>query len=252
MKICTFHYVEKTKDAASCVHFSNARTRVKHCHPLVDELKGTFKSQHLCELAALMLLLGLVVAHKQRFFEAGARKRSSRFDCVSIAERRCDFHWRLLRLAPESPARHQLSPRSAFCVAFLFPFRPQILRATGLSDLNQRALHSVPVRAPPFSKQCAHGRNLQLCGRSCASGGIKVIISLIVSIFLLRTLQWRTRVLGSTRSAFADCLTSLASSLVWCGQLSSRLATSFTFSFSVRLGDKDAFGDVRSAAFQRR
>lgn len=56
---------------------------MKHCHPLassvlVDRLKtGPKKSEYLCKLLGSVPLLCLVVAHKQRFSGASARKRGS-------------------------------------------------------------------------------------------------------------------------------------------------------------------------------
>lgn len=50
-----------------CVR-SSKRTRMKHCHPLVDKLKDRFTSENVRKLVGLTLLLCLVVTQKRAFF----------------------------------------------------------------------------------------------------------------------------------------------------------------------------------------
>ena len=87
-------------------------------------------------------------------------------DCIQIPESgapvRHDSNWKLLWAAPEKPPvllLRQVSQGSVFCIAPQFAFLPQIFRATGSAARNQRALHGSIVRAPPFPKQYARGRN---------------------------------------------------------------------------------------------
>lgn len=141
-----------------------------------------------------------------------------------------------------------------FCVALFFAFTSSDFACDGF-------IRSKPAGASQrgkcvrlhFQSNTHTEEILNDVAEAARAGGLRLLFRLLFDIgFLLRTRRRRTRVFGSVRLASADCFPSLASSFVWCRPPTSRLATSFTFSFSVRLGDKDAFGDVRSAAFQRR
>ena len=223
-----------------------------HCHLLVDKHTGRFKSRNVCKLITLMPLLCLVVAHKQRFSEDSPRKRNS---CL-IASRSqragkcCDFNWMLLWVVTEntqtapSPLLHQIRVRrhSPLCI-------PSVdLACDGFIRSKPAGASRI---APPFLNQYTHGRNYKICGRSRASGGIKVVISFIISLWVFCCALGRGAHVSSARSDWHQQIVFLLLHpvFIWCWQPSSRLATSFTFSFSVRLGYKDAFGDVRSATF---
>lgn len=162
---------------------------------------------------------------------------------------------------PEQLPR-QVSPGSVFCIAPQFAFLPQIFRATGSAAQNQRALHGSVIRAPPFPKQYAQRESpwifsppifffLWIMLPSLHEQGNWGHFELL--IFLSRTYGDRHVSSGHAERA-RSCQQISLFIFPFCffyEGAGSSLATSYTFQF-VRLGDKDAFGDVGSVAFQRR
>lgn len=159
---------------------------------------------------------------------------------------------------PEQLPR-QVSPGSVFCIAPQFAFLPQIFRATGSAAQNQRALHGSVIRAPPFPKQYAQRESpwifsppifffLWIMLPSLHEQGNWGHFELL--IFLSRTYGDRHVSSGHAERA-RSCQQISLFIFPFCffyEGAGSSLATSYTFQF-VRLGDKDAFGDVGSVAF---
>lgn len=161
---------------------------MKHCHPLVDELKGRFKPEHLCELAGLMLLLCLVVAHKQRFFEAGARKRRSRFDCVELAESRAP-----LRLSLEAPpGRTRNPPHGSFASSPRGPRFASLFSSHSVLTFCVRRIYPIKISGHFTAWQCvrlhfqssAHTEEIyNYVAEAAQAGELRLLFRLLVLFF---------------------------------------------------------------------